>query len=694
MVTRLGCFLVLTFVAAVLQGTAAFGQTPELDCETLDCGRVLPGATAFESTVGQKYWQGVDDDGNTVGWVVLSTQIVDIKGYSSKPLVTLVGLDPQGIISGVHIVEHSEPILLLGIPEEDLTRFTASFIGLPAIAKISVGGSSNDPDAINVDAISGATVTVLAEERTIMETARQLGMAVGVVQGATLIPGHFTELDTVKTWDDLELSEIMGRLTVTQEQAGDDAYGHDESDDPDEPFIDLWFTIADAPHVGRSLLGDREYKWAMSQLEEGEHLFVLFGRGVSSFKGSGFVRGGIFDRIRVEQGLNTVMFTDRDYHRVNRPRAEGAPRFKDSAWFRAPSYQLDPGRSFQLVFLASRFSGRGGFDRIFSSFVAEHHLPETVYVLDGPDPNQAIWRGAWRVSPLKTAVTLTFLLAVAAVFAGRRWTTGRMKRIKRLHLWGQIGAFFVLGVWLHVQPSVTQILTFLDSLVHEWRWGLFLSDPVLWVSWIFIVIVSVIWGRGVFCGWICPYGAMNELTFKIARKLRIPDYEFPDSIHLWLRYLRYGVLLTLIAAFLYSSSLGERMAEIEPFKSTFFVPFWNRGIEFIVWWVVLAAAAAVMYRPFCRYICPLGAALAVLSIVRRSGPYRRDFCTHCKICTRGCEPRAIRPNGTIDAKECLSCMECEAQYRDDQVCPPLVKIRRDKTTQGAEDRGAKIGAGS
>jgi len=87
--------------------------------------------------------------------------------------------------------------------------------------------------------------------------------------------------------------------------------------------------------------------------------------------------------------------------------------------------------------------------------------------------------------------------------------------------------------------------------------------------------------------------------------------------------------------------------------------------------------AGVRYRrPFCRYLCPLGAALALPGSFRISGPYRRKFCEKCTICTRGCEPRAIRENGTIDPRECLSCMECEANFRDEEVCPPLIGIER------------------
>jgi len=219
-------------------------------------------------------------------------------------------------------------------------------------------------------------------------------------------------------------------------------------------------------------------------------------------------------------------------------------------------------------------------------------------------------------------------------------------------------------------------LTFAGSLAGRFRWGLFLSEPMLFISWIFIAGVTLVWGRGVFCGWTCPYGALNELLFRLGRALRLPHFELPDSVHKKLRFARYGVLAMLLASFLYSSGLGEKLAEVEPFKSTFFVLPWTRPLGFFAWWVLLLVLAVFWYRPFCRYLCPLGAALALPSSIRRSGPYRRNFCEHCKICTRGCEPRAIRQDGVIDSRECLSCMECEANYRDKEVCPPLIGIER------------------
>jgi NosR/NirI family nitrous oxide reductase transcriptional regulator len=171
---------------------------------------------------------------------------------------------------------------------------------------------------------------------------------------------------------------------------------------------------------------------------------------------------------------------------------------------------------------------------------------------------------------------------------------------------------------------------------------------------------------------------MSELLYKLGRLLRLPHGELPDAIHLKLRHLRYLVLLALVGVYLWDPILGEKAAEVEPFKSTFFVSFWTREWFFAGWWLLLAGGSLFYWRPFCRYLCPLGAGLAIPGSLRLSGPYRRDFCSKCKICTRGCEPRAIRPDGTIDPRECLSCMECEANWRDDQVCPPLVKARRDR----------------
>jgi NosR/NirI family nitrous oxide reductase transcriptional regulator len=386
----------------------------------------------------------------------------------------------------------------------------------------------------------------------------------------------------------------------------------------------------------------------------------------------------MFDRFRVEQGLQTQVFRDLDYTNLSDPRSPGAPPFREGGLYITHPGVLDPGAPLRLVLLASSYDGRGAFSRTFTSFDATWRAPSAVYEVEGWDPEIVAAGKAWSLAPARTAAVAAWLLFVTGLFAARRWTTGNMARLKRLHVGTMAVSAVGLGFGLGVQPSVTQVLTLVDSALHGWRMGLFLSDPVLFLSWVFIAFVTVAWGRGVFCGWVCPFGAMTELLFKLGRKLGLPAYELPESIHGVAKYLRYLVFLGLLAAFLFDAQLGEQLAEVEPFKSTFYVPIWTRHPALIAWWLSIVGASMVWWRPYCRYVCPLGAALAAPSTFRISGPYRRDFCSKCKICTRGCEPKAIGPDGRIDPRECLSCMECEANWRDDQVCPPLVKQRRDR----------------
>ena len=90
------------WISTLLVASAvAAGKAPDvLDCATMPCAEIMPGAMRFRPVEGQKQWEGLDASGNLVGWVALSTDFVDLKAYSGKPLITIVGLDHDGIGSG------------------------------------------------------------------------------------------------------------------------------------------------------------------------------------------------------------------------------------------------------------------------------------------------------------------------------------------------------------------------------------------------------------------------------------------------------------------------------------------------------------------------------------------------------------------------------------------------------------------
>ncbi len=684
---------------------AQYGAAPtRLDCATMPCTDVLPGAVRFAREEGHAFDTGYDAAGAVVGWVGLTNELVDVVAYSGHPVIILFGLDASGVITGTHLEHHSEPILLAGIPVSELVAFIAFYRGHRADEHITVGGAARDEDSVTitrtaheegeegqeheeheeqlrfsaVDVISGATVTALAANRTILDAARVVGRSVGAIPLTTERTGRFVAEGEPWTWARMTQEGVFGRLTVSERQMDSDS---------DATFMDLWFTIADAPAIGSALIPPGDYAYLLARLHPGEHLLVVLGNGTSSFKGSGFVRGGIFDRVRLEQGLGEIQFRDTDYMNLPRLWAADAPRFHEGAVFITRDGHLDPGSPFSLVFLGSRHGH--GLDREFRSFSATHTLPTSVYQLDEEPEELSVWRQAWRNHAVDVTVLSIWLLIVTAIFAARRHTFRRLERLKRLHLASMVVSFALVGLHLRAQPSVTQMLTLIDGFVHGIRGELFLSEPLLFVLWIFIAVTSLVFGRGVFCGWVCPYGVMSELTHKLGAVLKVKPRELPERVHRSLRYVRYGVLGVLIVVFLVSPAAGERAAEIEPFKSTFLVPFWTREWFFGAWWLVLFGLSLVTWRPFCRYLCPMGAGLAVFNSFRVAGPKRRRYCSHCKICQRGCEPKAIADDGTIDARECLNCMECEATYHEETVCPPLVGIdrllqKKDRTPKDVE----------
>ena len=128
--------------------------------------------------------------------------------------------------------------------------------------------------------------------------------------------------------------------------------------------------------------------------------------------------------------------------------------------------------------------------------------------------------------------------------------------------------------------------------------------------------------------------------------------------------------------------MAEKMAEIEPFKTTFLVGVLNRSWPFVLFWLVLFGASMLTERPFCKYLCPLGAGLAIPSQFRLFGLKRKTECQTCKACAAGCGSLAIDAQGRIDQRECLLCMDCMVLYYDAHACPPLSKERKRRERVG------------
>lgn len=176
------------------------------------------------------------------------------------------------------------------------------------------------------------------------------------------------------------------------------------------------------------------------------------------------------------------------------------------------------------------------------------------------------------------------------------------------------------------------------------------------------VLISLLWGR-VFCGWSCPLGAVQEFMFGQRWAWR-PS----AAVDRGLKLIKYPLLLGL-AYHLWRS--GENLwGRYEPFRVLFNFDWQWLGVLLLA---VTLAAAIVLERPFCRYVCPLGAILSLTS-----GPaWQRieaadEKCKGCRQCGQGiCPMGAITLSGSaaaanrprVDNRECIRCLRCVEQCR-------------------------------
>jgi NosR/NirI family nitrous oxide reductase transcriptional regulator len=201
-------------------------------------------------------------------------------------------------------------------------------------------------------------------------------------------------------------------------------------------------------------------------------------------------------------------------------------------------------------------------------------------------------------------------------------------------------------------------------------------EQLIYINWGSVITGLLYWGRGAYCGWLCPYGALQELLNGVAKWIKIPQFALPWGLNERLWALKYLIFLALLGISLHSLSTAERLAEIEPFKTTIILKF-IRDWPYVVFAVLLLVPCLFIERFYCRYLCPLGAALAIPARLHMFVWLKRyrQCGNPCQVCQNECMVQAIHPEGEINPNECLYCLHCQVRYYDDQGCPVCVKSR-------------------
>ena len=280
------------------------------------------------------------------------------------------------------------------------------------------------------------------------------------------------------------------------------------------------------------------------------------------------------------------------------------------------------------------------------------------------------------MNTVSIGVTGAALLVLTAIFFFQDWLVRR----PRLYTWVRRGYLLFTLVWLgwyaNAQLSVVNVLTFANSLITSFNWEFFLSAPLIFILWAAVAAGLLFWGRGPFCGWLCPFGALQELTNNVAQWLKVPQITVPFGLNERLWPIKYIIFLGLFGLSFYSLALAEVFAEVEPFKTAIILKF-AREWPFVIFALTLLAAGLFIERFYCRYLCPLGAALAIPGRIRMFEWLKRwpECGTPCQRCAKECPVQAIHPEGQINVNECIYCMHCQELYHDDHRCPHMIQVR-------------------
>jgi polyferredoxin len=224
-----------------------------------------------------------------------------------------------------------------------------------------------------------------------------------------------------------------------------------------------------------------------------------------------------------------------------------------------------------------------------------------------------------------------------------------------------------LPVTVHKPPSVEGFLP-IGGLVGLRAWletGFF--DPIHPAAVVILALAFLmsLLLKKAFCGWVCPIGTISEATYRLGRRLLKRDFKLPSWLDYPLRSLKY----LLMGFFLYAILWEMTSQDVLAFLHT---PYWkvadlkmlkfflNPSMLTIEILAVLVIASFFLKSPWCRYLCPYGAVLGLLSLASPLKVKREpQKCTGCHKCTQVC-PAYLRVEDmqVVHSVECIGCLDC------------------------------------
>lgn len=619
-----------------------------------------------------------------LGYVFESDDFTNFIGFSGQTINLLIGIDINGVFSGFKVLGHHEPIFLHGLGEQSMFRFIDQYVGHSLKERFIVNAQGTKIDGITyVDGVTRATVSVMVINDTIIASALKVARA--KLEGFAAASAVKIDTDYFQTLNFEQLVEqghiSHWKISTEQSLKLADQESNElvnviedliEENEETNDFVDLYFAFVNIPIIGKNLLGDVEYQRLLESLKPGEHALMVFNRGTYSYIGEDFIPQTVPTRLSAAQGDFPVDIRDIDFYSYYDPSFNiDIPDFSQQNIFRIKSQSgFEISKNFNISLAVS-------YNQSFLTsqqyeFTTNVVLPEKLFYTPEViiEKKQPLWVRIWLGRSVEIVMLSLYLIILSLLFVKQKQLARHINATHRIRFTMLIFTIFYIGYYSQGQLSVVNIYTLLLSLVDGFKLEVFLLDPIIFILWIFVFVSLFIFGRGLFCGWLCPFGALQEMMGLLAKKLNIRQVKISPKHHSYGQKIKYLILFTLIGTSFYSLTLAEQLAEVEPFKTSItlnFVRYW----PFVLYAVLLLVLSLKIHKFYCRYLCPLGAGLAIIGrFPLLKWLRRREECgSPCQLCrNKKCDIDAINQDGSIDYGECIQCLECLVTIESPKLC--------------------------
>ncbi len=638
--------------------------------------QVFPGAERLGPEQGAPPSIVVHKGDQVIGYLFSTLDVVRAGGYSGVPFDVIAGVDLAGRITGAKVIHHVEPYVINdAIRQSQLDTFLARQAGAPLSA---------DAPTVHPDFVVGATISARLMRGAVIDAAR-LVLRARVARPVAIQPTLDRTTFRRMTWEELvaEGAVVRRRVTAGEVAAALTRAGAADAglDVPlgkaDDLYVDLHTALLTPPAIGGNLLGLERFNEYMRRMPSAS-VIVVASSGPYDFLGEDYyqaAKGYRFDRIRVVQGSRTFTFVnDQAFYRFDTRGYEGIRALQYAAVFALPE-TFDPLQPWRVELLVH---GRSRGSTVTLPFPLDYKTP-AAHILMPELEATPVWIEAWRDARVSIAILAAALTVLTLIFVFQ----DRLTRSRRAHRLVRNGFLIFVLVWLGwsagAQLSIVHVINYLLAPFRRFDASVYLAEPLIVIIAFYTLVSLVLIGRGVFCGWLCPFGALQDLLAQVARVLRLPQWMPSEALERRLRIGKYVAAAVVLGLAFVSLDLALGAAEVEPFKTAITAKF-TGAAPYVLYAAALLAIGLFVERAYCRFLCPLGGVLAVLDRLHLLDRLkRRPECGNpCHLCERACPVKAIERSGKIVTAECFQCLDCQVEYYDEQRCPPLRQARRQR----------------